>query len=77
MAAKRLPVHNHSADCIFLSFGLIKLIFSHLKIGVSLKPVLEGVADVAHFIIGHEQTQYNRFCYFNFFDMVLDSQGSN
>ena len=29
---KRLPVHHHSADYIFWSFGIIEFIFSHLKI---------------------------------------------
>ena len=31
-AVKRLPVHYHSAEYNFWSFGIIELIFSHLKI---------------------------------------------
>ena len=76
-AVKRLPVHHHCADFIFLSFGIIEFIFSHLKIRVPLKPVLGGVAGVAHYITGHEQTQLNRVCYFHFFDVVIASKGSN
>ena len=34
---------------------------SHLKIRVPLKPVQGGVADVAHFITGHEQTPLGSF----------------
>ena len=36
-----------------------------------------GVAGVAHFIIGHEQTQLNLVCYFHFFAVFLASKGSN
>ena len=43
-----------------------------------LKPVLGGVASVVHFITGHENTVYsNQVCYFHFFDVFLDSKGSN
>ena len=44
---------------------------------VLLKPVLGGVAGVAYFITGQGQTQYNRVCYFHFFDVFLTSKGSN
>ena len=37
-------------------------------------PVLGGVAGVAHLITGHEQTKYNRVCYFHFFDVLLASK---
>ena len=51
-----------------------------LKIGFCLS-VLEGgeggVASVAHFSTGHEQTQYNRVCYFHLFGVSLASMGSN
>ena len=60
-AVKRLPVYHHSADFIFWSFGTIEFILSHLKIRVPLKPVQGGVADVAHFITGHEQTHLGSF----------------
>ena len=54
----RVPaVHHHSADYIFWSVGTIEFILSNLKIRVPLKLVLGGVAGVAHFITGHEQTQ--------------------
>ena len=46
---------------------------------VIFKLVLGGMVGVAHFITGHEQTQYNLVCYFyfHFFDVVLASKGSN
>ena len=57
-AVKRPTVHHHSADYIFSDpFGSNELIFSPLKNSVPLKLVLGGVAGVAHFITGHEQTQ--------------------
>ena len=56
-AEKRLPVHHHSADYIFSgplwSFSSFLVIVNR----VPLKPVLGGVASVAHTIAGHEQTQ--------------------
>ena len=54
---KRLSVHHHSVHCIFWSFGMIELIVNHFENIVPLKPVLGGVAGVAHFITGHEQIQ--------------------
>ena len=43
-AVKRLPVHHLSADYIFWSFGIIRLILSQFECGVTLKlkPVLGG-----------------------------------
>ena len=39
-AVKRLLVHNHNADYIFWSFGIIKRILSQFENKVPLKPVL-------------------------------------
>ena len=44
VAEKSLPVHHYSADCIFLSFGMIGFILSHFENRVLNKPVLGGVA---------------------------------
>ena len=66
-----------SADYIFWSFGISEFIKSHSESRVLLKPVLGGVAGVAHFSIGHEQTQYNRVSNFQLFDVFLASKGSN
>ena len=56
-AVKRLPVHHHTADYIFWSFGIIEFIQIYFSSRVWFKPVLEGVAVVAHCTTGHEQTQ--------------------
>ena len=37
-----------------------------LSLRVLLKPVLEGVVGVAHFITGTEQAKLNRVCHFHF-----------
>lgn len=74
---KRLPVHHNSADYIFWSFGIIEFFYSYLENRVLLKPVLEGVASVVHFITGHEQPQLNGVCYFHFFGVLLASKESN
>ena len=42
-----------------------------------LKPVLGGMASVAHVTTGHEQTQRNRVCYFHLFGVFLAFKGSN
>ena len=39
--------------------------------------MLGGVASVAYFITGHEQTQLNRDLFFHFFGVFLASKGSN
>ena len=39
---KCLPVHHHSADYIFWSFGNIRLILGQFENRVPLKPVLRG-----------------------------------
>ena len=41
-----------------------------------LKPVLGGMAIVAYFITGHEETQMNQVCYFRFFSVFLASKES-
>ena len=41
-AVKRLPIHHYSADYIFW-----------FENKILLKPVLGGMAGVAHFITGH------------------------
>ena len=64
VAVKRLPVHHHSADYIFWSYGIIEFISSYFENRVLLKPVLGGVASVACFTTDHEQTQLNRVCTF-------------
>ena len=74
-AVKCLPVHHHSADYIFWTFGIIEsIVFEN---SVPFKAVLGGVAGIAHFITCHEQTLLNRVCFFSFFDVVLASKGSN
>ena len=47
-------IHHHIADDIFWS---IEFIVSQCENEVPFKLVLGGVAGVAHFITGHEQTQ--------------------
>ena len=42
-----------------------------------LKPMPGVVASVAHFITDHEQTQFNRVCYFDFFGVFFASEVSN
>ena len=56
---KCLPVHHHSADYIFWSFGIIEFILSHLKIEFCLSRCQGGggVAGDVHFITGREQIQ--------------------
>ena len=44
---KRLPVHHYNAGYIFCSFGIIGLILSQFENRVLLKPVLEGLGNVA------------------------------
>lgn len=39
--------------------------------------VVRVVFDEAHFITGRIQTQYNRVCFFQSFNLVLASKGSN
>ena len=56
-AVKRLSVQHHSADYIFLSFGIIWLILSQFENRVRLKPVLGAWALLHHHITTHEQTQ--------------------
>ena len=73
------PVHHHCADYMFWSFAITEFIFSHFENRILLKPVLEvmgegGACSVALFIIGHEQIQLNRVCYFQFFDVFLASK---
>ena len=41
-AVKCLPLHHHSADDIFWSFGITEVIFSHFENRVSLRPMLGG-----------------------------------
>ena len=66
-AVKRLPVHNHSADHIVWSFGIIEFIQSHFENRVIPKLVLVGgMVAFTHFITGHEQAQLNQFCCFHF-----------
>ena len=50
-----LPVHHHSAEYIFWSFGVIGLILRYLEKIVLLKRVL-GVWPVLH-VSSHEQTR--------------------
>ena len=65
-AVEHLSVHHHSADYIFWSFGITEFILV-TENRVQLKPVLVGVAGVAHSISGHEHSQLNGVCYFRFF----------
>ena len=51
---KTSPRNHHSAGYIFWSFEIIEFIVSHFENRVSLKPLLGGLARVAHFITGHE-----------------------
>ena len=59
-AGKSLPLHHYSADCILWSFGLIRLILSYFENRILLKPMIGGVASIAHFNTDHEKTQLNR-----------------
>ena len=52
-AVKHLPVHHYSASAPLGSLSSIKSFENR----VPLKPVLGGVAGVAHLINGYEQTQ--------------------
>ena len=45
---KRLPVHHHSADYIFWSFGIVGFILSYFENKVLLKPVLGAWRPVLH-----------------------------
>ena len=69
-AVKSLPVYYFNAD-IFWSFGIIGFILDYFKNKVLLHPVLGGMVSVAHFNTGHEQTQFNRICYFLFFGVIM------
>ena len=53
----------------FLVLWDLKFNLNHFENRVLLKPVIAGVASVAHFITGHEQTQLKRVRYFRFFDI--------
>ena len=59
------------------TFFIIKFNLNHLENKFLLRPVLGGVAGVAHFSICHEQTKYNRVCYFHSFGVFPASKGSN
>ena len=76
VAVKRLPVHHHRADYIFWSIGIIEF-NSVFENRVPLKSVQGGMAAVAHFVTGHQQTQQNRVCYFHSFDVIFIFVGLN
>ena len=50
---------------------------NHFENRVLLKPVLRGLASVAHLSNGHEQAQHNRVCYFHLFCAFIASEGPN
>ena len=56
-AVKRLLIHHHSADYIFLSFRITGFILSQFKRRVPLNPVV-GAWTVLHlYVTAHEQIQ--------------------
>ena len=61
----------------FLSLRVIEFILVILKIRVLHKPVTESVTTVAHFLTGHEQTQINQVCYFDFLGMSCNQMVYN
>ena len=73
---KNLPVYRLSADYIVWPFEIFVYILGIFENMTLLKPVLRGVASVAYFITGHEQTQSNRVYYFLVFGVVLASKRS-
>ena len=52
VAVKQLPVHHYCTGCVFWSLGAIEFIKSHFENRVLIKPVLGGMASVAHCITG-------------------------
>ena len=62
---------------IILSGPLASLDSFGFENRILLKPTVGGVASVACFITGHEQTQSNQVCYFLFLGVFLASKGSN
>ena len=54
-----------------------EFILRYFENRVLLKPMLGGVASVAYFITGHEQTHLNQVCYCPFLGVFLASKISN
>ena len=84
VAIKRLPYIIIEQIIFSGPLGLLILLIFILKIEFFIhilfflvKPLLGGVAGVAHVITGHEQIQLSRVCYSNFFDVFLASKDSN
>ena len=68
---RRLRIYHHSADYDYGSFWVIGIILGQSANRVLLKPVLGACAVLHHYITANEQTQYNRVCYFRFFDVFF------
>ena len=75
-AVERFPVHHQSSDYISGHFGSLSLFRIILKIEFYLSQCIGGVTGVADLRTGHEQTQYNRVCYFHLFGVFLACKGS-
>ena len=76
---KTSPLHHHSVYNIFWSFGIIELIFHHLKNRGPLKPVI-GVGGGGGAVLQIPLLVMNRLnekqlCYFQSFVVVLTSKG--
>ena len=70
VAVERLPIHQYSADYIFIFSGIIGLIEN----GVLLMYMLEGVRSVANFITAYEQSIKQRLP-FSICNVFFDSKG--
>ena len=77
-AVKHLPVHHHSADYMFWSFGIIGFILSQFENRVPLKPVLVGRGGGVAWAVLHHYVRLKKrvFC-FRFFDVFLASRESS
>ena len=76
VAVKSLSIHDLSDD-IFWFFGIIGLNLSYFENTYLLKLVPGGLANVEHFITGHQKTQIKLSLLFSFLSVFLASKRSN